>query len=561
MARLLRPAFASLAFLLLALPAVAQDEVRVLRARRALTYLSSNGNGASIYRAETVVDVGVRSSSYQKQVGVRWTADDWATSADAQGYWVAKLSDGREHWRVVIDHGTVGRNVMLGGQRGEMGPAFVRFAAFHSALGRTWWDNARGLDHAAAMLGPVAQPLPEARRRPRTVTIEGALYLVGGQEREFYGFTVPDLLRFEPDTGEWTRLNAWPLAISPSGTPGPTISPEILTGYEVAAQGRKLWILGGTAIHVGTRSLATFAWDLNVAGWSFGPPLPGPVEGRRAVSAGDEVHLFPAARALGGDERVWILDAGATAWRAEPVAGIELLTGANHVSATLDGRLYLFGGRGLASGGQSLFDSLVYDPRTRRLSGAGAACPVELYGGEPATAIGGRVVIANVDADMTRGLASALLFDPLAGDWVRLPQRPILPWEATLATAPPARVAGPGGVNPRRIDAALVFGGSSRVDTWVPEPGIVATGESRTIIRVRKDVGWGHRITLRGGAAPLEWGRGQPTAWRPGQVWVWETTDLLEDSLPFKPLVDDARWYHGPDLRVARGETLTVTFN
>lgn len=556
MARLLRWSFA-LWLLALALPLHAEGEVEVLRARRALSYLSSNGNGASIYRAETVIDLAVRDLSYAKEVGVRWSADDWATSADARGFWVAKLGGGREHWRVVIDHGTVGRNVRLGGERGEMGPAFTRFAAFHRALGRTWWDNARGLDHAAGLLGPVAQPLPEARRRPRAVTAGGALYLLGGQERESYGFTVPDLLRFEPDTGAWTRLGAFPAIPFGGQAGGPALSPEILTGFEVATQGRGIWLLGGTAIHVGTRSLATLRWDLGAAGWSVGPALPGPIDGRRAVSVGDEVHLVPTAR--GGDERVWILDAAASAWRASPIAGIELLAGAQYVTASHDGRLYLFGGRGSGSGLQ-LRDTLVYDGLARRLSRAGAACPVDLGGAEPACVVGGKVLIGNVEPDLARGLAGSLLFDPVAGDFAPLPRGQLLPWETALAAAPPVLIAGPGGVNPRRVEAALLFDGTSRVDTWLPERGIRATGESRTVIRVRKDAGWGHRVTLRGDAAPLAWSRGQDATWRPGQVWTWETTDLLEEALAFKPLVDDASWYPGPDLRVRRGETLTVTW-
>ncbi len=166
MAWLFRPTLVLAATLLLLLAPAAhgQDEVQVLRARRALSYLSSNGNGASIYRAETEVDLAVRSASYAKDVGVRFTTDGGQTHADAAAYWVGPLSDGREHWRVRLDHGTLGRNVRLGAERGDMGPLFARFSAYLRVGGHTVWGRDGAADHASALLAPVARPLPQARR-------------------------------------------------------------------------------------------------------------------------------------------------------------------------------------------------------------------------------------------------------------------------------------------------------------------------------------------------------------------------------------------------------------
>jgi hypothetical protein len=540
----------------LASPALAQqDEVRVLRSRRALSYLSSNGNGASIYLAHTEIDLAVRSASYAKDVGVRWTTDGWVTSQEAAAHWVGPLADGSERWHVRLDHGTVGKNLRLGNERGDMGPLFVRFAAYLRVAGRTAWDDARGADHAAALLAPAAQPLPQARTAPRTVTIDGALHLVGGQEREGYRFTVPDVLRLDPDTGAWTRVASLPRMPGPSGGS----SPEVLAGYEVAATGRTLHVIGGTIIKIGSRVTSIMSLDLDAGTWRAGPDLPGPLHDRKAVVVGGALHLVPTTslRPAGDSDRAFVLEAGATAWRAQPVTGLGLLAGASYVTAAHDGALYLFGGR--LGAGQVLRDALRYDGRTRTITRV-ATCPADLAGVEPTAVLGGRVLIGNVDVDLGRGTASALLFDPVTSAFTTLPRRGLLPFEATLGAAPAALVAGPGGVNPRRLHAALVFSGTSRVDTWAPDESALAAGESRTVLRVTRDAGWGHRVTLRGGAAPLAWGRGQETRWTPGNVWTFETTDLLEDVLTWKPLVDDRQWYPGPDLQVRKGETLSVTF-
>jgi hypothetical protein len=543
--------------LLLAGHALGQEQVEVLRARRALSYLSSNGNGASIYRAEADVDLAVRSASYAKEVGVRVSTDEGHTYTETQGYWVERLSDGREHWRVHLDLGTLGRNVTLGGQRGDMGPLFARLDAFLRVAGHTTWDAHR----AAALLAPVAGALPEARRAPHPVVVGDALYLVGGQERETYGFTVPDVLRLDPDTGEWTKVATVPsVPLTSAGTFGPTVSPEILAGYEVASVGRRLFVLGGTTIKIGQRLTSTLVLDLDTARWTVGPALPGPLFDRKPVVAGGALHLVPTshARPAGDSDQAWVLDPGAAAWRTAPVQGLDLLAGERYVTAAVDGRLVLLGGRAGPTG-PALHDAFAYDPATGAVTRLGSL-QADLSGAEPAVALGGAVLVANVEPDLARGDAAALLFDPVAGDATSLPRRPLVPFEAVLGAAPSRVVAGPGGAHPGEVHAAFVFTGTSEVDTWLPEQGDLARGEARTVLRVRRDVGWGHRITVRGAAAPLGWWSGRGARWTDGDTWVFETTDLLEPVLAWKPLVDDGAWYPGADLRVRRGETMTVTW-
>lgn len=535
------------------LPSVARAQVEVLRARRELTGLSGTGAGGTIERALVRVDLRVTNVAYRKEVGVRWTSTDWRSHADAQAWWVSTFADGTERWQVVLDLGTVGRNVMAGGGRADMGPAFVRFAAFCRADGRAWWDSAGGADHAVALLAPTAQPLPQARTAPRVVRAGRELLLVGGQEREGYRLTVPDVLRLEPRTGAWERVAALPPSIPPAGAAtGPGLSPTILVGYEAAVVGRTLLIVGGAALHVGTRSQATLRLDLDAGSWSLGAPMPAPLGDRRACVRGGELHLVPVSRVrpAGDGDRAFVYDLARDAWAQVAVAGLDLAVAPRHVAAPLDGGLALLAGR----------DLLVYDAATRTIGRRGAL-PCDLLGSEPACALGGQLLVANVEADLARGTADALLVDPLAGGATRLGRAALLPWRATLAAGPTNAVVPPGGGQVRTVETALVLPGDvSRVDVWAPLERALATGESRTVVRVARDVGPGRRITLRGADGPLSWTRGADAAWRDG-AWVFETTELLAPELVWKPLIDDRTWFPGADLRLRRGETTTLTWS
>jgi hypothetical protein len=546
--------------LLLLLGTARAGEVEVLRAERRLTYLSSNGNGASIYRLQAVVDLRVEDLAFQKRVGLRWSSDGWQTSGEATGYWVEDWDARHERWRVELDLGTVGRNVRLGAERGDMGPAWLAFDAFVTQRGQTTLDDAGGRHHGLALLAPAAEPLPQARSAPRALALGGDLVLVGGQEREGYRFTVPDVLRLRD--GAWERVTELPpLPVGPGQ--GPTLSPTILASYEAVAAGRELLLLGGTAIHVGTRFTSLLRFDPASGAWRRGADLPGPHEDRRAVVHQGEVHLIPITRARppGDAGEVWIYDLAGDAWRREPLAGLELLDGTGFVVAPAPGRAWLLGGRtGAAGASAPLHQVLVYEAAERRVRRAGS-CPLDLGGAEPALALDReRVVVANVGWAPGQDTAEAWEWDGLAGSFRALPATPALAWGAVLAAPPAALIAPPGSGQGRRVAPLFVLAGGSQVDAWDPETGLLARGAARTVVRVQRRVAFGERVTLRGDRPPFSWGRGVDCRWTPGDLWVFETTELLSPDARWKPLVDDRRWLPGTDLTLRRGETTTVTF-
>jgi hypothetical protein len=77
-----------------------------------------------------------------------------------------------------------------------------------------------------------------------------------------------------------------------------------------------------------------------------------------------------------------------------------------------------------------------------------------------------------------------------------------------------------------------------------------------TTIRVRRDVGFGAHVTLRGEGPALSWARGASTRWAPGNVWVWESS-AVPSGVPFafKSLRNDLDWEAGDDRLAVGGQT------
>ncbi|HEY0479537.1 MAG TPA: alpha/beta hydrolase-fold protein [Kofleriaceae bacterium] len=78
-----------------------------------------------------------------------------------------------------------------------------------------------------------------------------------------------------------------------------------------------------------------------------------------------------------------------------------------------------------------------------------------------------------------------------------------------------------------------------------------------TTLRVHYDTGLGHRIAIRGSAAPLSWTAGKDATWSTGNVWVASWSAAAGD-VDVKPLIDDARWSTGANYRVRAGATVDV---
>lgn len=244
------------------------------------------------------VDLAVRDDAYDKEVGILWTADDWATVHTASASYEADLGDGYERWGVDVDAG-------LYSDLGGGGPDDIAFAAFARMAGQTHWDPYN--DHY--IFRPVSEDRP-VRLLASSVAIEDGAAVLAGRVRVFdFAYDKRVAVRYTTDAwttwrevdATWVRDDDWrfraPLA--PAGAlPGEV---EFAVRYEAA--GGQWWDNRGGANHrhALAPAFAFTAPDLD------GAPLAGIVR----VSATARTDLPVAGVAHRVDAGAW--RAGATA--------------------------------------------------------------------------------------------------------------------------------------------------------------------------------------------------------------------------------------------------------
>ncbi len=81
-----------------------------------------------------------------------------------------------------------------------------------------------------------------------------------------------------------------------------------------------------------------------------------------------------------------------------------------------------------------------------------------------------------------------------------------------------------------------------------------------TIVRIRYDAGWGHRIGLRGTAPGWgSWADELDTSWTNGNVWVYETTSIpAGQAFEFKVVLDGNVWEPGANRAAKGGQTIDL---
>jgi hypothetical protein len=86
---------------------------------------------------------------------------------------------------------------------------------------------------------------------------------------------------------------------------------------------------------------------------------------------------------------------------------------------------------------------------------------------------------------------------------------------------------------------------------------VKSTSGALTTIEVKKDVGFGNAVFLRGQGSGLTWDHGVPLACVDGVTWRWSQT--VAGPITFKVLLNDQVWSAGNDLVVAPGQKLEVS--
>ncbi|HQC72406.1 MAG TPA: hypothetical protein PLE42_06775 [Candidatus Competibacteraceae bacterium] len=79
-----------------------------------------------------------------------------------------------------------------------------------------------------------------------------------------------------------------------------------------------------------------------------------------------------------------------------------------------------------------------------------------------------------------------------------------------------------------------------------------------TVVVAKYDVGFGNSLYIRGEGAGLSWEAGILMENVGNDVWVWTTSEIADEDLAFKFLVNDESWSAGDNLSAALGETTTL---
>lgn len=106
------------------------------------------------------VDLSVLNLCYVKDVGIRWTDDDWATWHDAAAWYEGSLGSGWERWGVDIlpfggwlwDGGSYRYTTWTGSTRAEPDASVtVQYAVYFGCGGTYWWDANGGANYTLTL--------------------------------------------------------------------------------------------------------------------------------------------------------------------------------------------------------------------------------------------------------------------------------------------------------------------------------------------------------------------------------------------------------------------------
>jgi hypothetical protein len=91
-----------------------------------------------------------------------------------------------------------------------------------------------------------------------------------------------------------------------------------------------------------------------------------------------------------------------------------------------------------------------------------------------------------------------------------------------------------------------------------PAPAPIPAPASPAIITidVKRDVGFGNAVFLRGQGGGLTWERGVPMVCVDAKTWRW--SGAAKDPIKFKLLINDQVWSAGNDLSIAPGQKMEV---
>jgi len=107
-----------------------------------------------------------------------------------------------------------------------------------------------------------------------------------------------------------------------------------------------------------------------------------------------------------------------------------------------------------------------------------------------------------------------------------------------------------------RTSVPVTAATSAPVTVRTSAPVTAGISAPLTTIEVKKDVGFGNAVFMRGQGGGLTWERGLPLVCVDAQTWRW--SGVAKDPIKFKVLINDKIWSAGNDLVIAPGQKMQV---
>ena len=135
---------------------------------------------------------------------------------------------------------------------------------------------------------------------------------------------------------------------------------------------------------------------------------------------------------------------------------------------------------------------------------------------------------------------------------------PVVETPAAVETVTPAAVVKAEPVAEPAAVEAVAEPVAETVAVDAPAPTEKRMESTVTVVVAKYDVGFGNSLYIRGEGAGLSWETGILMENVGNDVWVWTTSEIADEDLAFKFLVNDEIWSAGDNLSAAVGETTTL---
>lgn len=249
-------------------------------------------------------------------------------------------------------------------------------------------------------------PLPTARQEMPHVFLDDKIYVLGGIDASRNSIDFVET--YNPKTGVWEDIASLPPTLHHLGA---------------AVANGKLYVLGGY-ISGFTPTDRVFEFDPNTQEWTEKNLMPAAQGAHVAVTVDNKIYVIGGERARAALNTNQMYDPIADTWTARA----PLPTAREHLSAAvLDGKIYVIGGRKLSDGALDNLDTVeVYDPATDSWDRTIAPLP-RTSGGLAAASLNGRIYAFGGEFF---GAQSGVLdmtaeYDPVQNTWRELAPMPV----------------------------------------------------------------------------------------------------------------------------------------